>query len=131
MRVSSMTLPYVLPRYLSSDNDPLFQYHQWQANLRILEIEPIKSIPPVPVSHPFVERLIGSIRRELLDHTFFWTATNLKVTVWKRAAGSRVAGKMPALQIIRSSQYRGISQYSRTSQRRHRCPSVLSTTNDL
>ena len=67
-----------LPRYLSSDNDPLFQYHQWQANLRILEIEPIKSIPYVPVSHPFVERLIGSIRRELLDHTFFWTATDLE-----------------------------------------------------
>jgi putative transposase len=25
-----------VPKYLSSDNDPLFQYHQWQANLRIL-----------------------------------------------------------------------------------------------
>jgi putative transposase len=24
------------PKYLSSDNDPLFQYHQWQANLKIL-----------------------------------------------------------------------------------------------
>ena len=24
------------PRYLSSDNDPLFEYHRWQANLRIL-----------------------------------------------------------------------------------------------
>ena len=30
------------------------------------------------MSHPFVERLIGSIRRELLDHTFFWTATDLE-----------------------------------------------------
>ena len=30
------------------------------------------------MSHPFVERLIGSVRRELLDHTFFWTATNLE-----------------------------------------------------
>ena len=28
-------------------------------------------------SHPFVERLIGSVRRELLDQTFFWTATDL------------------------------------------------------
>jgi putative transposase len=25
-----------------------------------------------------VERLIGSIRRELLDHTFFWTVTDLE-----------------------------------------------------
>jgi putative transposase len=30
------------------------------------------------MSHPFVEPLIGSIRRELLDHTFFWTATDLE-----------------------------------------------------
>ena len=30
------------------------------------------------MSHPFVERLTGSIRRELLDHTFFWTATDLE-----------------------------------------------------
>jgi hypothetical protein len=30
------------------------------------------------MSHPFVERLIGSVRRELLDQTFFWTATDLK-----------------------------------------------------
>jgi hypothetical protein len=38
----------------------------------------MKSIPHVPISHPFVERLIGSIRREFLDHTFFWTATDLE-----------------------------------------------------
>jgi putative transposase len=65
------------PKYLSTDNDPLFQFHRWKANLRILEVEEIKSLPYVPMSHPFVERLIGSIRRELLDHTFFWTVTDL------------------------------------------------------
>jgi hypothetical protein len=26
-----------LPQRLSTDNDPLFQFHQWQANLRVLE----------------------------------------------------------------------------------------------
>jgi transposase InsO family protein len=66
------------PKYLSSDNDPLFQYHRWKANLRVLDIEEIKSVPHVPMSHPFVERLIGSIRRELLDQTLFWTATDLE-----------------------------------------------------
>jgi hypothetical protein len=50
----------------------------WKANLRVLDIEEIKSVPHVPMSHPFVERLIGSIRRELLDHTLFWTATDLE-----------------------------------------------------
>jgi transposase InsO family protein len=66
------------PIYLSSDNDPLFQYHRWKANLRVLDVEEIKSLPHVPMSHPFVERLIGSVRRELLDQTFFWTVTNLE-----------------------------------------------------
>jgi transposase InsO family protein len=59
-------------------DDPLFQYHPWKTNLRVLEIVEIKSLPPVPLSHPFVERLIGSIRRELLDQTLFWTATDLE-----------------------------------------------------
>jgi transposase InsO family protein len=63
------------PQCISSDNDPLFQYHRWKANLRVLEIEEIKSPPHVPMSHPFVERLIGSIRRELLDHTVLSTCT--------------------------------------------------------
>src|SRR5450756_210686 len=27
------------PKYLSSDNDPLFRFHRWRANLRILEID--------------------------------------------------------------------------------------------
>ena len=30
----------------------------------------IKTIPYVPLSHPFVERLIGTVRREYLDRTF-------------------------------------------------------------
>ena len=39
-----------LPKYLSSDNDPLYRFHQWQANLRILEVTEVKSIPYVPPS---------------------------------------------------------------------------------
>ena len=71
------------PKHLSSDNDPLFQYYRWKANLRVLEIEEIKSLPHVPMSHPFVERLIGSIRRELLDQTLFWTGTDLENKLWE------------------------------------------------
>src|SRR5713226_1134267 len=29
-------------------------------------------------SHPFVERLIGTIRRECLDRSLFWTAADLE-----------------------------------------------------
>ena len=66
------------PKYLSSDHDPLYRFHQWQANLRILDVREIKTVPYVPLSHPFVERLIGTIRRECLDRTLFWTAADLE-----------------------------------------------------
>jgi transposase InsO family protein len=66
------------PRYLSSDNDPLFRYDRWNANLRILEVTQVKTVPYVPLSHPFVERLIGTIRREYLDHVPFWNAHDLE-----------------------------------------------------
>ena len=66
------------PKHLSSDNDPLFLDHQWQANLRILGTDEIKTAPYTPLSHPFVERLIGTIRREFLDQTIFWNASDLE-----------------------------------------------------
>ena len=46
------------PTHLSSDNDPLFEYHRWKANLRVLAIDEVKTVPYTPISHPFVERLI-------------------------------------------------------------------------
>ncbi len=66
------------PKYLSSDNDPLFEYHRCQANLRVLEVDEIKAVPEVPVSHPFIERLIGTIRREFLDYILFWNTVDLE-----------------------------------------------------
>jgi len=57
---------------------PLYRFHQWQANLRILDVKAIKTVPYAPLSHPFVERLIGTIRRECLDRTLFWTAADLE-----------------------------------------------------
>ena len=50
------------PKYLSSDNDPLYRFYQWHANLRVLHMTEVKSVPYVPLSHPFVERLIGTLR---------------------------------------------------------------------
>ena len=45
-----------MPKYLSSDHDPLYRFKQWQANLRILAVTEIKTVLYVPLSHPFVER---------------------------------------------------------------------------
>jgi len=69
---------HTMPRHLSSDNDPLFRFHRWRANLRVLEVDEIKTIPSMPRSHPFVERLIGTIRREYLDRTWFWNQGDLE-----------------------------------------------------
>jgi putative transposase len=66
-----------VPKYLSSDHDPLYRFHQ--ANLRVLGVTEITTVPYVPLSHPFVERLIGTIRRECLDQLLFWTAADLEV----------------------------------------------------
>lgn len=66
------------PKRISTDHDPLFRFQQWQRNLRVLKIEEIKTIPYTPISHPFVERLIGTVRREYLDHTLFWSTTDLE-----------------------------------------------------
>jgi len=67
-----------MPLYISTDHDPLFKFHRWEANLRILEIEEVKSIPFTPISHPYIERLIGTVRREFLDQTLFWNEVDLK-----------------------------------------------------
>ena len=66
-----------LPKYLSSDHDPLYRFRQRTANLRILEVTEIKTVPHVPPSNPFIERLIGTLRRECLDRTLFWTTVDL------------------------------------------------------
>ena len=75
---NSVVSGFTAPRYLSSDNDPLFLFRQWTANLRILDVMGVKTVPYVPLSHPFVERLIGTIRREYLDQVPFWSARDLE-----------------------------------------------------
>ena len=68
------------PKYLSADHDPLYRFHQWQANLRVLGVIEVKSVPYVPLSHPFVERLIGTIRANT------WTGHHSgRPPTWKRS----------------------------------------------
>ena len=65
-------------KHISTDHDPLFRFHRWLANLRVLEIDEIKTVPYVPASHPFVELLIGTVRREYLNNVLFWSALDLE-----------------------------------------------------
>ncbi len=66
------------PKYISTDNDPLFGYWLWESNLEYhYQIDEVKTVPYCPWSHPFIERLIGSCRREFTDHILFWSESDL------------------------------------------------------
>ena len=53
---------------------------------------------PSSTLHPFIERLIGMIRREYLDHILFWTTADLEAKLidfermrgWKGACRNRL-----------------------------------------
>ena len=56
----------------------------------------------MPLSHPFIERLIGTTRRELLDHTLFWNARDLERKLYEfrdyhnvHRVHASVSGKTP------------------------------------
>ena len=86
-----------MPKRISTDHDPLFRFHRWLANLRVREIEEIKSVPYAPVSHPFVERLIGTIRCELLDRHFSGTRPT-----WSESSMNSEPTTTPNVFIVRS-----------------------------
>jgi len=55
------------PRYLLRDRDSIFR-GVFRSRVRGMGIEEVLTAPQSPWQNPYVERLIGSIRRECLDH---------------------------------------------------------------
>lgn len=55
------------PKYLLHDNDPVFMSASFQKLLKDSGITSIHTQPYSPWQNPYAERVIGSIRRELLD----------------------------------------------------------------
>src|SRR4051812_45986274 len=98
-----------LPKYLSTDRDPLYRFHQWQANLRVLEITEIKTVPHVPLSHPFVERLIGTIRREYLDLILFWSTADLETKLFLKFSIIAIAHTVDWRDVSRSRPLSGFN----------------------
>ena len=98
-----------IPQSMSSDHDPLPLFHRWRANLRVPQIREIKSVPDVPRSHPFVERLIGTIRRECLDQVPFWTSADLErkladlMRYYNRERTHRAVGGKPPVPSVRAT----------------------------
>ena len=54
------------PRFLLHDRDSAF--HAWRATAEAMGIEEVLAAPRSPWQTAYAERLIGSIRRECLDH---------------------------------------------------------------
>jgi putative transposase len=64
------------PRYLLRDRDtsygPVFR-----DRVQVLGIEEVVTAPRTPWENPYVERLIGSVRRECLDHIIIFNERHL------------------------------------------------------
>jgi putative transposase len=64
------------PRYLLRDRDSAF--HAWATTATAMDIREIVTAPHSPWQNAYAERLIGSIRRECLDHVIVWSTRGLQ-----------------------------------------------------
>ena len=67
-------------RYLLRDGDAIYG-DDWVEMTKGLGIEEVITAPRSPWQNPFVERLIGSVRRECLDHIIVWNERSLRRTL--------------------------------------------------
>jgi transposase InsO family protein len=68
------------PRYLLHDRDSIYA-HVFRQRVRGMAIREVLTAPRSPWQNPYVERLIGSIRRECLDHLIVFNASGLRRTL--------------------------------------------------
>ena len=69
-----------LPRYLLRDRDAIFG-NDFRERVRDMGIQEVLSTPRSPWQRAYVERMIGSIRRECLDHIIVFHARSLRRTL--------------------------------------------------
>jgi len=65
------------PRYLLRDRDAIYSV-ALQHRMKTIGIEEVKIAPRSPWHNPYCERLIGSIRREVLDHVIVLNERHLR-----------------------------------------------------
>jgi len=68
------------PHYLLRDRDRIFG-HEFTAQVKAMGIKQVLSAPRSPWQRAYVERLIGSIRRECLDHVIVINERSLEQTL--------------------------------------------------
>jgi transposase InsO family protein len=64
------------PQYVLRDRDAIYG-SEFAATTRDMGMEEVLSAPRSPWQNPYVERLVGSIRRECLDHVIVWNRRSL------------------------------------------------------
>ena len=65
------------PRYMQRDRDAIFG-RSFRERMAGMGIDEVVSAARSPWQNPYVERLIGSIRRELLDHVIVFDENHLR-----------------------------------------------------
>ena len=66
------------PKYLIRDRDAIYG-HIFQNKVKNMGINEVVTAPKSPWQNPYVERLIGSIRRECLDHVIIFNQKHLHI----------------------------------------------------
>jgi transposase InsO family protein len=66
-----------IPRYLSRDRDKIFG-DGFRKQIRDMKIREVLSAPRSPWQRAYVERVIGSVRRECLDHVIVFNEGSLR-----------------------------------------------------
>ncbi|MBF0420826.1 MAG: DDE-type integrase/transposase/recombinase [Magnetococcales bacterium] len=65
------------PRFLLHDRDPVFEA-ECKKTIRSMGVEEVITAPASPWQNPYVERMIGSVRRDALDHVIVLNEDHLK-----------------------------------------------------
>jgi putative transposase len=68
------------PRYLLRDRDQIYG-EEFRRRVAGMQIEEVITAPQSPFQNPYAERLIGSIRRECLDHLIIVNEDHLRRTL--------------------------------------------------
>ena len=68
------------PRYVLRDRDAIYG-RDFDALTRDMGMQEVLTAPRSPWQNPFAERLVGSIRRECLDHVMVWNQRSLRRTL--------------------------------------------------
>ena len=71
---------HTAPGYLLRDRDSIYG-PDFGRLLQSFGTEQVVSAPRSPWQNPFVERLIGTLRRECLDHVIVWNERSLRCTL--------------------------------------------------